>query len=123
MSFTPRTIAVQLPAGRARVAIKACSGEFNQLNPGMPNSLISEDCKIHFVLVPLVATVLLALAGAASAQRVCTERQVGELYRINPSGTSGAELAARSIDGRTDNYRFHRSGRGTQLVTSGVIRI
>jgi hypothetical protein len=39
----------------------------------MPNSLTSEDRKLRFVLAALVATVLLASAGATSAQRVCRD--------------------------------------------------
>ena len=54
------------------VATKTCSGELNHLNRGMPKLVITEDRKIYFVLLPLVAGVLLVLSGIARAQN-CTD--------------------------------------------------
>jgi len=71
------------------LATKTCSGELNQLDPGMPKSLITEDRKIHFILAAVVATILLASAGTASAQAHCTD---------DGSGPYGSLLDHREFD-------------------------
>ena len=55
----------------------------------MPRSLTARDCKIRFILAPLVATVLLVSAGAACAQRHCTD---------DGSGPYGSLVDRREFD-------------------------
>src|SRR5262245_42685461 len=55
----------------------------------MHRSLTAQDCKIRFILAPLVATVFLVSAGAASAQRHCTD---------DGSGPFGSLVDRREFD-------------------------